>query len=153
MEHREEKAEKLKRFDDAFGMLLIVMSITTSIGLSIYSVLDLRVALGYFVASLGFWMTAHLAGSNPLFDDLEIVMKLTAWVLALLVTGSTFAKFALKVSILDFGAKVLVSTVTLTLSFAIYWWFGELISSGMRRKYRRLNFVLLILFLGGYLTF
>jgi len=153
MELNKEKAEKVKRFDDAFRMLLMVMTITTSIGLSTYTGLNLWVTLLYFVMPLVFWVLGHLVGSNPLFDDLEIVMKITAWVLALLMTTSTFAKFALKAALLESVAKIPIVAITSVLTFATYCWFGDLIPSYIRRKYLFMNLTLLLLFFGGYFTF
>lgn len=152
MELNSKKTQKLKRFDD-FRMLLIVMSITTSIGLSTYSGINLWGTLMYFVSSIIFWTFGHLIGSNPLFRHHEIAMKITAWVLVLLVTSSTIAKFALKVTILNLAAKIPIAIVTSVLTLAMYYWFGELVPSELRRKYMRLALIMPILFLGGYFAF
>jgi len=95
----EKEAEKVRRFDDVFRMLMVVMSITTSVGLSLYKI-DLRPALDYFLLSLGFWMFAHLTGSNEPLKNLEKEFKITSWFFALLVAGSTLAKFSEKSAVL-----------------------------------------------------
>lgn len=151
MAQNEELVEKLKRFDDVFSMLLLVMTVTTSIGLNTYSGLDLWLTLGYLVVSLGLWALGHSVGFNSLFRSLEASIKQTAWVLALLVTGSTFAKFALRTSMLNLGARLLVFLVTLALTIVAYYWFGESISPHTRRRFMRVNLILLAWFLGSYI--
>jgi len=132
--------EKLKRFDDVFRMLLVVMTISMSIGLSTYSGFNLWLTLLYFVLSITFWTFAHLLGSNPLHTDLEICVKIYAWTLALLVTMSALAKSALKVSVLDFATKIPIAIVTLVFTIMAYHWLGELIPPDVRRRYMIITF-------------
>lgn len=148
-----ERADRLKRFDDVFKMLLVVMTITTSIGLSTYSGVNLWSTLAYFIMSLAFWMVGHMIRSNSLFVYHEIMMKLYAWSIGLLVTASTYAKFALKVSTLDWVAKIPVFTITLALSLVTFKWFKESVPSHMSRAYVRAISIILILYSAGYIVF
>jgi len=148
-----ETSDKLKRFDDVFRMLILVMTITVSIGFRTYTGLNLWGTLGYFIMSLSFWMLAHIVGSNSLYSDLEVSMKLNAWVLASLVTASTFAKFGLKTETLDLIMKIPIVAFALVFYLMLDCWLEELMSSRQRRKWFRVNTVLLGCYLAGYFSF
>lgn len=149
-EEKTKRADKLKRSDDVFKMLLVVMSTTTSFGLTTYSGIDLWRTIGYFLASVCLWMIAHLAASSPRFHG-EIYFKVTAWFLALLVTTATFGKFLLKVSILDSTAKLVVVLVTFVLIIFVLNWFGELIPAYQRRRFQYFVGTTLLLIVASYL--
>jgi hypothetical protein len=146
------EVEKVRRFDDVFRMLIVVMSITTSVGLSLYKI-DLFPALAYFLLSLGFWMFAHLSGSNELLKKSEIELKITSWFFALLVTGSTLAKFAEKSVVLDNYAKGAVSIIALGSTYLLYLWFVDVIPSKKRMLYTMMIYLVLGAFTLGYLGF
>jgi len=147
---RDEKiAEKMKRFDDVFRMLLLVMTVTTSIGLSTYEGLSLTVALVYLVMALFFWMLGHLFGSNLLFRDFEILTKINGWVIAFLVTATTFAKFALGKSILDLTPKLGIFVIAGVLALATYFWFDSYILPERRRTYMIATLTIIVFSLTG----
>jgi len=151
MSHDEKRTEKMKRFDDAFRMLLIVMTVTTSIGLSTYEGLSLQFALAYLVMSLIFWVAGHLLGSNPIFGGVEIGLKINAWITAFLVTTSTLAKFALRVPVLDLGPKIFIFIVAGALAFATYSWFESYLLPEARRRYMKATLTIIFFLLGGSL--
>jgi len=147
---RDEKiAEKMKRFDDVFRMLLLVMTITTSIGLSTYEGLSLTAALVYLVMALFFWMLGHFFGSNPLFRDFEILSKINGWVIAFLVTATTFAKFALNRSILDLAPKLIIFFTAGALALMTYLWFESYILPETRRRYMLATMTIIVFSLTG----
>jgi hypothetical protein len=147
-ETEEKKVDKLKRFDEVFRMLLLVMTITTSIGLSSYRGIDLSFTLLYLLMALGLWMFSNLIGSNTSFSRLEILFKIHAWVLALLVTMSTFGKFWLKVSELNPTAKIPISVFTFILAFASYHYFDDTIDphGTERRNHIYIDFAIICLY-------
>lgn len=149
---KEKEAEKVRRFDDVFRMLMIVMSITTSVGLSLYKI-DLVPALAYFFLSLGFWMVAHLMGSNMLYRDLEIGLKITSWSFALLVTGSTLTKLYEKSTVLENYARVAIGVIVFLSTILLFRWFGEIIPLRKRWQYILLFFVIVSYFIIGSLGF
>jgi hypothetical protein len=151
-EEEKNGANKLKRFDEVFRMLLLVMTITTSIGLSSYTGLDLFFTLVYFITSLCLWMFANLVGTNVRMYELEVFFKLHAWVLALLVTLSTFARFTLKVSSLNPMTKLVISIATFTVTFLSYRYFEDTTDSHNRRRHFIIDFVILSWFLGNTLV-
>lgn len=142
-------SHRLKRFDDVFKMLLLVMTITTSIGFTTYSGITLWGTLIFLVMALGLWSLGHLTS----IQHLEIVVKLFAWSATLLVTTSTFAKFALKVSTLDDVTKIPVAALSFILTFAVYLWFRSSIPLHTRRRYIPFALLLPLLYFGGYVTF
>jgi len=153
MDTPEISTEKMKRFDDVFKMIVTVMAITTSIGLKMYSGINLLMTLAYFIMALGIWMFGHLTGSKSILWDLEIPIKLTALLLSLLVTSSTIIKFAFGIYILDFVWKILVVIVTAIITYGVYRWFGVKFSPKTGRQYKYLWGMILVMFLGGYLRF
>ena len=152
-EEKKKIADKLKRFDEVFRMLLLVMTVTTSIGLSSYSEINLFGTLVYFVMALGFWMLGNLLGSNVFMRDLEIILKLNAWFLVLLLTASTFAKFGLKITLLDPLTKIPIAVSTFMLTILAYNYFEDIIDPDTRHKYLRVHLYFIALFLGGYFVF
>jgi len=141
-------SHRLKRFDDVFRMLLLVMTITTSIGFTTYSGITLWGTLTFLVMALALWSLGHLTPTR----HLEIVVKLFAWSATLLVTTSTFAKFALKVSTLDDMTKISVAVLSFILTVAAYLWFRSSIPSYTRRRYGPLILLLPLFYLAGYVT-
>lgn len=143
-EEQEKKTNKLKRFDEVFKMLLLVMTITTSIGLSSYTEIDLFFTLLYLVTAPSLWMLGNLIGSNPLSSEWEILFKIHAWVLALLVTMSTFAKFWLKVSELNSIIKLPISFFTFILTFWLYQYFNEAIGERNRKRHLLIDSIIIL---------
>ena len=148
-EEKTRKTDKLKRSDDVFKMLLVVMSTTTSFGLTTYSGIDLWRTIGYFLASISFWMVAHLGATSSRFYH-EIDFKVYAWFLALLVTTATFTKFWLKASILDSTAKLCVVLITWILACFVINWFGELVPARERRRFYIMIGGILLAITAGY---
>jgi len=142
------ESEKLKRFDDIFRMLVIVMTITTSIGLSTYKI-GLLSSLPYFVMALAFWMLGHLAGSSKLFRNIEAQAKVIGWFLALLVTASTLSKFILNEPSLGYYEKVGIGVFAYLLTAPAYYWFSEFVPPARRRIYLLLLSVIMWAFVGG----
>lgn len=149
---RKKKTDKVRRFDDIFRMLLLVMTVTISIGLNTYSGINLWSTLGYFLMALTLWMFGHLIGSNEFHEDDEIVFKLTAWTFALLVTAVVLTKFTLKVSELGYVVKILIFLITIFVTLLVYSWFRELIHPIARRKFVLNIATILIIYGYGYIA-
>jgi hypothetical protein len=69
-DEQENTREKIKRLDDIFRMLLLVITIMLSVGFG-------RVNLVFILAPLFFWMLGHAIGQFD--EDSEILLKFTAW--------------------------------------------------------------------------
>jgi hypothetical protein len=145
------ESEKLKRFDDIFRMLVVVMTVTTSIGLTTYKI-ELLSSLPYFVMALAFWMLGHLAGSDERFREIEAQAKVIGWFLALLVTASTLGKFILKEPSLGSYEKLGIGLFAYLLTAPLCYWFSESISPKRRRNYLLLLTVILWAFVVGTLA-
>jgi len=86
--------EKIKRFDDIFGMFLIFITILLSVGSATVTI----GILVYFLFPLALWISGHALGATKL--PWEIIFKLSAWF------GLTFLSLILLINFV-FGSSIL----------------------------------------------
>jgi hypothetical protein len=70
--------EKLKRFNEAYSLLFVVVTILLTVGATSFEKIDLSATVSFILVSLVAWIFGHLLGANQSFRHVEIQFKLTA---------------------------------------------------------------------------
>jgi hypothetical protein len=90
-------AEKLRRFNDVYSLLFVVITILLTVGASSFEKTDLGPTVSFILGSLAAWIFGHLIGANQVLRHIEIQFKLIAWLYASLVAGDVILKYALDI--------------------------------------------------------
>ena len=152
LQEEKERADRLKRFDDVFRMLLVVMTVEISLGFNSYTGLRLWSSFSFFLASLGLWIFAHLIGASKLSAEWEIILKLYAWSFAMLVTAVVLAKSLLKVSQLEGIVTAPIVLITLAVTLLLYRWFSGFIPENKGRQFKLMVVLMLFAISAGGVT-
>jgi hypothetical protein len=115
-----ENRGRIKRFDDIFKMLFLVITIMISFGSQSPINLNLWNNLYFIVVPLTFWILGHAIGTYSTVIDTEAGFKLGAWAFASVAVSIVFLKFALRSPTLSyewFFACVIFSIVITWLAF------------------------------------
>lgn len=133
--------EKIKRFNDIFSMLFLVITIVISVGAIRFPNENLSFTIIFTMLSLGFWMFGHAIGYK--YQDLEVQVKISAWVFASLVASTVLLKFAIGVSALslEWSSFCIFVSIVLTILSSLY--FKEVI---FESKQPRLTMIVLLFF-------
>jgi hypothetical protein len=112
-DEQENTREKIKRLDDIFRMLLLVITIMLSVGFG-------KVNLVFILAPLFFWMLGHAIGQ---FDgDSEILLKFTAWFYTSFIVIVILIKSASGLSELSITLRISSFIISLLpTALAIHW--------------------------------
>jgi hypothetical protein len=82
---------RTERFDDAFKLLLVIMTLSLSMGIGFYKeILEFRAfsyTIGFFVFTIVLWVFAHLRGGKD-----EYTLKIVAWWAMMVGFGTLFAR-------------------------------------------------------------
>jgi hypothetical protein len=130
-------SEKIKRFDDIFKMLLLILTITISVGSTAFENINLLSVLGFIVAPLVLWIIGHAFGSNPEYIDSETQFKLLAWGFESLAIPIVAFKFILGGLTLSYELVALCSLISFGLTVLPYVWLKEFLSDMQRRTFLR----------------
>jgi hypothetical protein len=136
-EKERELREKIKRFNDIFSMLFLVITIVISVGANSFAKENLSYTIMFTLLSLGLWMFGHAIGSKPINLDLEVQAKIFAWAYASLVAGTVLLKFATGVSTLDFNYSWLCILASVFLTFLSYLYLKEAMSERQQTVFLR----------------
>jgi hypothetical protein len=148
-----ENRKKIKRFDDIFRMLFLVITIMISVGSNTFGNVNLWTTIGFIAFSLIFWMLGHAMGAYK-FLDTEVSLKLYAWAFASFVAPIIFIKFALGLSTLGFGWVVVSFFSSLVLTVSPYYYLRSALDSRQRSKWtRNLLFLFLYVLYVAYLGY
>jgi hypothetical protein len=91
-------SERLKRFNDVYSLLFVVITILLTVGISTFEKTDLGATITFILGSLAFWVLGHLIGAKPSVRHIEVQLKLIAWLYASLVASDVILKYALGVT-------------------------------------------------------
>ena len=125
---------RLKRFDDVFKMLLVIISITVSVGYNNFSGIKLWNTFFFLFFALAFWIFGHVVGDFNSYPEGEPFIKLMAWSTAMLTATIVFYKFSFQVSILDFSGMAICGVIAFVLTLLAYIWLRNLLSRFHRRN-------------------
>ena len=102
-------AERLKRFNDVYTLLFVVITILLTVGASTVQIENLAATITFSLGSLAAWVFGHLAGAKSSLRHVEIQLKMIAWLYASLVASDVILKFALHTTNLsDFWSAVCI---------------------------------------------
>jgi len=143
---KRENRNKIRRFDDIFRMLLIIITIIIAIGSNSFGNVNLWTTIIFILLALILWMFGHSIGAKPIFEDLEVWLKLYAWAFASLVAPIVFLKFALNVSTLSYSWVGVCVFASIFSTFLPYRWLGKMLSKRQKNRFLRyLAFIFLII--------
>ncbi len=125
-------SERLKRFNDVYTILFVVITILLTVNITIFERTDLGATILFIVGSFVAWIFGHLIGAKPLLRHVEIQFKLIAWLYASLVASDVILKYALGLPDLTgwWSAFCIFTSVT---SGAVLFYF---LREGVRRRDR-----------------
>jgi hypothetical protein len=115
-DEQENTREKIKRLDDIFRMLLLVITIMLSGGFG-------RVNLVFILAPLFFWMWGHAVGQFD--EDSEILLKFAAWFYTSFIVVVVLIKSALDLSELSMTLKTFSLIVSLLPTAPVIKWLTQ----------------------------
>jgi hypothetical protein len=95
---KSEVDERLKRFNDVYSLLFVVITILLTVGATTFEKANLGATITFILGSLAFWVLGHLIGAKPSLRHIEIQLKLIAWLYASLVASDVILKYALGVT-------------------------------------------------------
>ena len=136
-----ENQERIKRFDDIFRVLFLVITIMISFGSQGSINLNLWKNLYFIIVPLALWIVGHAVGTHPLLEGTEASLKLYAWAFASVAVSIVFLKFALNSPTLSyewFFVGVIFSIMITVLAFL---YLRKLLSPYLKR-----NLLIVILF-------
>lgn len=99
----EENREKIKRFDDIFKVLFLVITIMIAFGSQESINLNLWNNLHFIIVPLVLWIIGHAVGTYVSLKGTESCLKIGAWAFASVAVSIVFLKFALRSSELSYG--------------------------------------------------
>ena len=136
-ESERKNRKKIKRFDDIYRMLFLVITIMVSFGSNTFEQVNLWTTIGFILISLAIWMIGHAIGAHSLGQETEVASKLLAWSLATLVAPIVFLKFAFKIPTLSY--ELVAISVLLSIGFTVlpYKWLREALSPTQQRTLLR----------------
>jgi hypothetical protein len=97
-----ENSKRIKRFDDIFKILFLVITIMISFGSQDSIDLNLWNNLYFIVVPLVFWIFGHAVGAYVTLKETEAGLKLGAWAFASVAVSIVFLKFALRSPVLSY---------------------------------------------------
>ena len=92
-----EVLERLKRFNDVYTLLFVVITILLTVGANTFERVNLGATITFILGSLAAWTFAHLIGAKPYLRHVEIQFKLIAWLYASLVASDVILKYAFEI--------------------------------------------------------
>lgn len=115
-------SEQLKRFNDVYTLLFIVITILLTVDITLFDISDLGLTILFIVGSLVVWALGHLLGAKAGLRHIEIQLKLIAWLYASLVAGDVILKYALRVSVLSgwWSSACIIVSVASGLALFVY---------------------------------
>jgi hypothetical protein len=135
--------EKIKRFDDIFRMLLLIVTILLSVGVG-------KVNLIFILVPLFWWMVGHAVGHK--YEDLEVECKLYALLFTSFIVIVMLIKSALGLSELSSLLRVASFFFSFTLTTMASQLFKEMLDDELwfaRKKrlwYVAINFGVLVFY-------
>lgn len=89
--------ERLRRFNDVYSLLFVVITILLTVGADTFEKVNLGSTVAFILGSLIAWIVGHLIGAQTSLRHIEIQFKLIAWLYASLVAGDVVLKYALEI--------------------------------------------------------
>jgi hypothetical protein len=120
IEKERELGEKIKRFNDIYLMLFLVVTIVIGFGSTSFAKEGLSYTIMFTLLSIGLWMFGHAYGFKSFNQDLEVQAKILAWFFASLVSSTVLLKFVVGVPTLNLDysvVSIIVSVVLTSLSY------------------------------------
>ena len=114
--------EQLKRFNDIYTLLFIVITILLTIDITLFDFSDFGLTILFTVGSLAVWAFGHLLGAKAGLRHIEIQLKLIAWLYASLVASDVIVKYALRASVLSgwWSSVCIIVSVASGLALFVY---------------------------------
>lgn len=113
-------SEHLKRFNDIYTLLFVVITILLTVDISFFDLADFGLTVLFTVGSLLFWAFGHLLGAKSILRHVEIQLKLIGWLYASLVACDVVVKFALRLSVLSGWWASLCIVVSVSSGLALF---------------------------------
>jgi hypothetical protein len=116
-----EEKSRTERFDDAFKLLLVIMTVSLSMGIGFFKeTLEFRAfsyTVGLFVLTIALWIVGHLHGGKD-----EYGLKIAAWWSMMLSFAILFARLSFTVFLLPplVASACVVAGLILTLPLILY---------------------------------
>jgi hypothetical protein len=88
-------SERLKRFNDAYKLLFVVIAILLTVNITLFDSADFALTILFSGGSLAAWIFGHLLGAQATLRHVEIQFKLIAWLYASVVASDVILKYAL----------------------------------------------------------
>jgi hypothetical protein len=122
--------ERLKRFNDVYTLMFVVITILLTVGASTFEKSDLGPTITFILSSLAAWIFGHIVGANQPLRHVEIQFKLIAWLYASLVAGDVILKYALDAANLAGLWSALCIFASVASGFALFYY----LRGGIRRR-------------------
>lgn len=127
---QEENTEKIKRFDDIFRMLLLVITIVLSARVGNVNLWN---NLGVIFLALALWMFGHAYGMRWSFGDIEIWFKLYAWAITSFIGSIILIKVVLLISIVSWEWVIFSSILSICITIPPLYWFRKMLNNYQKR--------------------
>ena len=135
---------RVERFDEAFKMLLIVMTLTLSANIGLYKEIMEPKSFSYtiwiFAITIVIWAYSTLSGGKD-----EYVLKALAWYFLMLAFGVFFARLRFTVFLLPPLVVSLIVLVGLALTLPILWYLKEIIGEKEQKRLTKVLFSITLL--------
>jgi hypothetical protein len=141
--------ERLKRFNDAYTILFVVITILLTVNITLFESADFGLTILFILASLAAWIFGHLIGASVELRHVEIQFKLTAWLYASLVAGDVVLKYALGLANLTGWWSTLCIFTSATSGFALFYY----LRMGIRRRDKDEAAVLVAVFMAALVLY
>lgn len=122
--------ERLKRFNDAYTLLFVVITVLLTVGANTFERQNLGATIAFILGSLVAWVFGHLIGANSSLRHIEIQFKLMAWLYASLVAADVVLKYAFEVPNLTDLWSVLCIVASVCSGFALFYF----LRAGIHRR-------------------
>jgi cation transport ATPase len=117
-----ETKEKIKRFNDIYSIVFIVITILLSVGANTFAKENLAGTLIFTFGSLVIWALGHSIGAKASLQEKEIQIKIIAWFCASLVACAVILKYILGTTKLNpvISLWLMLASFLLTTAFFVY---------------------------------
>ena len=128
--------EKLKRFDDVFRMILLIITISITFSQASTEI-SLEPTLIWVFFALLFWIFGHIGGFYPDVKSPEIYLKLIGWFFLSLVSITVLSKLTLSTSILVENFSIFLLLCSYFLTLLPYAYFRKNLDEIERRRFMK----------------